>query len=77
MLDNGGVMRTGRAGECVGVRKAYETARVTDNCAQGVADAFVGMIGLGCIQPGQLCLITGSSHLHCVVSCHNNAYNYP
>jgi len=26
------------------------------------------MIGLGCIHPGQLCLITGSSHLHCVVS---------
>ena len=36
--------------------------------AQGGADAFVGMIGLGCINPGQLCLITGSSHLHCVVS---------
>ena len=53
------------------MRKAYEIARVTDNCAQGGPDAFVGMIGLGalgCIQPGQLCLITGSSHLHCVVS---------
>ena len=36
--------------------------------AQGGPDAFVGMIGLGCINPGQLCLITGSSHLHCVVS---------
>jgi len=35
---------------------------------QGGADAFVGMIGLGCIEPGQLCLITGSSHLHCVVT---------
>ena len=35
---------------------------------QGGPDAFVGMIGLGCIQPGQLCLITGSSHLHCVVT---------
>jgi len=35
---------------------------------QGGPDAFVGMIGLGCIHPGQLCLITGSSHLHCVVS---------
>ena len=45
------------------MRKAYEIARVTDNCAQGGPDAFVGMIGLGalgCIQPGQLCLITGS-----------------
>ena len=36
--------------------------------AQGGPDAFVGMIGLGCIHPGQLCLITGSSHLHCCVS---------
>ena len=36
--------------------------------AQGGPDAFVGMIGLGCIYPGQLCLITGSSHLHCCVS---------
>lgn len=35
---------------------------------QGGPDAFVGMIGLGCIYPGQLCLITGSSHLHCVVT---------
>jgi hypothetical protein len=26
------------------------------------------MIGLSCIQAGQLCLKTGSSHLHCVVS---------
>ena len=32
---------------------------------QGGADAFVGMLGLGCIKAGQLCLITGSSHLHC------------
>jgi ribulose kinase len=37
---------------------------------QGGPDAFVGMIGLGCIHPGQLCLITGSSHLHCVVTSH-------
>lgn len=35
---------------------------------QGGPDAFVGMLGLGCIHPGQLCLITGSSHLHCVVT---------
>lgn len=26
------------------------------------------MIGLGAIQPHQLCLITGSSHLHCLVT---------
>lgn len=37
---------------------------------QGGADAFVGMVGLGCVEPGQLCLITGSSHLHCVVTSH-------
>ena len=30
---------------------------------QGGADAFIGMIGLGVIQPGSLALITGSSHL--------------
>ncbi len=31
---------------------------------QGGADAFIGMIGLGVTQPGELALITGSSHLH-------------
>lgn len=31
---------------------------------QGGADAFVGMVGLGVIEPGQMALITGSSHLH-------------
>jgi ribulose kinase len=30
---------------------------------QGGADAFLGMIGLGVTAPGQLALITGSSHL--------------
>ena len=30
---------------------------------QGGADAFIGMIGLGVVQPGSLALITGSSHL--------------
>jgi sugar (pentulose or hexulose) kinase len=28
------------------------------------ADADVGMLGLGVIRPGQLALLTGSSHLH-------------
>ena len=42
--------------------------RVGTKVAQGGPDAFVGMVGLGCINPGQLCLITGSSHLHCVVT---------
>ncbi|PSC72161.1 carbohydrate kinase [Micractinium conductrix] len=32
--------------------------------AQGGADADIGMIGLGVIKPGQLALLTGSSHLH-------------
>ena len=32
--------------------------------AQGGADAFVGMVGLGVIDPGQMALLTGSSHLH-------------
>ncbi len=31
---------------------------------QGGADAFIGMIGLGVTQPGEMALITGSSHLH-------------
>ncbi|MEM6666768.1 MAG: FGGY-family carbohydrate kinase [Pseudomonadota bacterium] len=31
---------------------------------QGGADAFIGMIGLGVTQPGDMALITGSSHLH-------------
>ncbi|PRW57267.1 carbohydrate kinase [Chlorella sorokiniana] len=32
--------------------------------AQGGADADIGMVGLGVIRPGQLALLTGSSHLH-------------
>ena len=35
---------------------------------QGGPDAFVGMIGLGCVYPGQLALITGSSHLQLCVT---------
>lgn len=31
--------------------------------AQGGADAFIGMIGLGVVRSGQLALLTGSSHL--------------
>jgi ribulokinase len=31
---------------------------------QGGADAFIGMIGLGVTQPGDMAMITGSSHLH-------------
>ena len=32
--------------------------------AQGGADAFIGMVGLNVLRPGELALITGSSHLH-------------
>ncbi|EKX38347.1 hypothetical protein GUITHDRAFT_158505 [Guillardia theta CCMP2712] len=35
---------------------------------QGGPDAFVGMVGLGCVAPGLLGLITGSSHLHVAVT---------
>jgi ribulose kinase len=35
---------------------------------QGGADAFIGMVGLGVINPGQLALITGSSHLQLAVT---------
>ena len=30
---------------------------------QGGADAFIGMLGLGVVRPGQMALLTGSSHL--------------
>lgn len=32
--------------------------------AQGGADAFVGQVGLGVVNPGPVAMITGSSHLH-------------
>ncbi len=38
--------------------------------AQGGADAFIGLIGLGVSKPGQLALITGSSHLLFGVTAH-------
>jgi ribulose kinase len=37
---------------------------------QGGPDAYVGMIGLGCIKKNELSLITGSSHLHLAISEH-------
>ena len=36
--------------------------------AQGGADAFIGMIGLGVTRPGQMALVTGSSHLQLAVT---------
>ena len=35
---------------------------------QGGADAFIGTLGLGVAQPGQLALVTGSSHLQLAVT---------
>jgi ribulose kinase len=35
---------------------------------QGGPDAYVGMVGLNCVRPGELALITGSSHLHLLVT---------
>jgi len=32
--------------------------------AQGGADAFIAMLGLGVVKPGKMAFITGSSHLH-------------
>lgn len=43
--------------------------------AQGGADAFVGMIGLGVTEPGQMALLTGSSHLH--LGCTNEMFESP
>lgn len=40
---------------------------------QGGADAFIGMIGLGAAQPGDIALITGSSHLQLMVA--DQAFN--
>lgn len=45
--------------------------RVATPVVQGGADAFIGMIGLGVTQPGDLALITGSSHLQLGVAAHS------
>ena len=59
--------RVAAPGEVVGplTSKAAEALGLTTatKVVQGGADALIGMIGLGVAQPGQLCLITGSSHL--------------
>lgn len=59
--------RVAAPGEVVGhlTADAAEALGLTTNTklVQGGADALIGMIGLGVSQPGQLCLITGSSHL--------------
>ena len=59
-------------GEVVGTvgREAAEAIglKPTVKVVQGGADALIGMIGLGVAHPGQLALITGSSHLQFGVS---------
>jgi ribulose kinase len=54
-------------GEIIGTLTAGAAAEVglpsSVKVIQGGADALIGMIGLGVAQPGQLALITGSSHL--------------
>lgn len=60
--------RVVRLGEVVGgLRRAMADAtglRPGIPVAGGGGDAFVGMIGLNAIRPGQFSLITGSSHVH-------------
>jgi ribulose kinase len=55
------------AGAPIGTLTAEAAAHLglapTTLVAQGGVDALVGMVGLGVAQPGQLALITGSSHL--------------
>ena len=57
-----------RLGELVGglTPTAAEHLGLTPDLpvVQGGADAQIGMIGLGVVKPGNLALITGSSHLH-------------
>lgn len=59
--------RVAAPGEVIGQltsRAAAELGLSTSvKVVQGGADALIGMIGLGVAKPGQLALITGSSHL--------------
>ena len=41
---------------------------------QGGPDAYVGMVGLGCVVPGRMALITGSTHLHLCVSTSDSSH---
>jgi ribulokinase len=57
-----------RLGETIGGLTAKAAAHLGLNpglpVAQGGADAFIAMVGLGVVKPGALAFITGSSHLH-------------
>lgn len=66
--------RVAAAGEVVGTLTA-ESARTLGlsesvRVVQGGVDALLGIVGLGVCQPGQLALITGSSHLQYGISKH-------
>jgi len=65
--------RVVRMGERVGLLTADSAALLGGLNAgtpviQGGPDAYVGMLGLGVLEPRKLALITGSSHLHLCVS---------
>ena len=59
--------RVAALGEVIGTLTAHAAEDLglprSVKVVQGGADALIGMIGLGVAQPGQLALITGSSHL--------------
>lgn len=58
------IARPGEVVETLSPQAASELGLTTKTkLIQGGADALIGMIGLGVAKPGQLALITGSSHL--------------
>jgi ribulose kinase len=60
------------AGEVVGTLTTQAAAHLgltpATRVVQGGADAFIGTLGLGVARPGQVALITGSSHLQLAVT---------
>lgn len=53
----------GPAGHLTPQAAAHLGLRAGTLVAQGGADAFIGMLGLGVVKAGQMALLTGSSHL--------------
>ena len=51
-------------GPLTGEAAAHLGLRPNTTVVQGGSDAFIGVIGLGVTRPGEMALITGSSHLH-------------
>lgn len=60
-------------GELTAAAAAHAGLRAGIPVIQGGADAFIGMIGLGVAAPGDVALITGSSHLQLMVA--DQAFN--